>query len=99
MSLIFLSVAFVLFCVGIGAIVSIFVFVIDVIKWHNSEKRSVIIPSAQILPDELKNDKDNSIESEVNDHAGRDSSCSSVSDRADAGQPNSSAIFSSWLQS
>ena len=58
MSLIFLSVAFVLFCVGIGAIVSILVFVIDVIKWHNSEKRSVIIPSAQILPDELKNDKE-----------------------------------------
>lgn len=36
-----------LIVVLIGAIVSIFTFVYDVVKWHDKEEKVVIIPSAE----------------------------------------------------
>lgn len=50
-------------CVSFGAIVSIFIFAIDVLRWHDSEKKTVITPS---------NNPDSEIESEVIDNAGND---------------------------
>ncbi len=51
-------------CVSIGAIVSIFIFAIDVLRWHDPEKKTIITPSN--LPDE------SDIESEVTEDAGND---------------------------
>lgn len=53
MSLIYLSLSFLFFCVSIGAVISIFVFIIDVFKWHNREERVKVVPSIQKLPDDL----------------------------------------------
>lgn len=50
-------------CVSIGAIVSIFIFAIDVLRWHDPEKKTVITPS---------NSTDESLESEVTEDAGND---------------------------
>lgn len=92
MKLVFLMISFLIFCVSIGALISIVVFCIDVFRWHSQEKRLKIVPSAQELPDEFK---EISKESEVKNDAG----VSPVSDRTDAGQSDSSAVFASWLQS
>ena len=50
MALISLCFSFILFCVALGAVGSFFVFLFDVIKWHNQEKRTKISASAQKLP-------------------------------------------------
>lgn len=51
-------------CVSIGAFVSIFIFAIDVLRWHDPEKKTVITPS---------NSTDESdSESEVIEDAGND---------------------------
>lgn len=88
MKVICLMISFLIFCLSIGALVSIFIFCIDVLRWHGQEKRLKIVPSAQQLPDEFKEVK----ESEVK----QDERSSSKSDRADAGQSDSSAIFTLW---
>lgn len=41
-----LAFSFLLFCVAVGAIISVFVFIIDVIKWHDKEEKVVVVPSA-----------------------------------------------------
>ena len=50
MALITLCISLILFCVACGAVGSFFVFLFDVIKWHNQEKRTKISASAQKLP-------------------------------------------------
>ena len=51
-------------CVSFGAIVSIFIFAIDVLRWHDPEKKTIITPS---------NSTDESVsESEVTEDAGND---------------------------
>ncbi|MDE5854631.1 MAG: hypothetical protein K2H19_06165 [Ruminococcus sp.] len=98
MALIQLCFSFLIFCVAIGSLVSIFVFIIDVIKWHKKEERVKIVPSVQKLPDELTK------ESEVKEDAPRDNnrnrgdnSDSSSDNSANAGQSSASALFDSWL--
>ena len=38
--------SFLILCVSIGALVSIVIFAVDVIKWHSREERFKVVPSA-----------------------------------------------------
>lgn len=96
MKLIFLMIAFLIFCISIGALCSVVIFAFDVFRWHSQEKRLQIVPSAQELPDEFK---DIPNESEVKDDARSDSGSTSEHDSANDGEPDSPVVFSSWLQS
>lgn len=98
MALIQLCFSFLIFCVAVGSLVSVLIFVIDVIRWHKREERVKIVPSVQNLPDELTK------ESEVKENAAGDNngnrgnnSDSSPDNSANAGKSDTSAIFDSWL--
>ena len=54
MALIKLMLGLLIFCVSIGAIVSIGTFLVDVIKWHDREEKVVIVPSAQDPEQEIE---------------------------------------------
>lgn len=100
MSLIYLSLSFLFFCVAIGAVISIFVFIIDVFKWHNREERVKVVPSIQKLPDDLL--KESEVKKDVprdTDGNRGDDTNSSSDNSADAGKSDTSALFDSWLQS
>lgn len=58
-----------LFALAVGAFVSIVIFAIDVIKWHDKETKVKIIPSNNPEPEE------NEPESEVNDNVRNDGEC------------------------
>lgn len=53
-----------IFVLIIGALATFVVFVLDVVKWHSSEKKSAPVPSNEIQQ-EQKEQKDVNIESEV----------------------------------
>ena len=50
-----------IFVLVIGALATFVVFVLDVVKWHSSEKKSAPVPSNEIQQEQ----KDVNIESEV----------------------------------
>lgn len=50
MALIKLMLCFLLFCISIGALSAIFVFIVDVWKWHDREERVKVQPSNEVNP-------------------------------------------------
>lgn len=60
MVLIKLALCFLILALAVGAFVSIFIFAVDVVRWHDKEKKTIIVPS---------NSSDNIDESEVNNNA------------------------------
>ena len=67
-----------LFCIAIGSLISIFIFTVDVIKWHDKEVKVKITPSN--APDQSE-DNPTIEESEVKEHAD------------ESGEHNTSAFF------
>lgn len=79
-----------IFFISIGALVSILIFVFDVLKWHDREDRVKVVPSKS--PEPEKKDNANVYQKDYTE-----SEVSNVGD--DAGQYNSSAFLGSGLQS
>ncbi len=75
-----------LLCLCFGAFLSAFVFVIDVIKWHDKETDVKVTPSLQKVLDDISQAPEYDEESEV------------ISD-AESGERDSSAILRAWSES
>lgn len=91
-------IGFLIFCVAIGSLVSVVIFVIDIIKWHKKEERVKIVPGVQKLPDELLKESEVKKDAPRDNNGNRgDNSNTSPDNSANAGQSNTSAIFDSWL--
>ena len=80
MALITLCISLILFCVALGAVGSFFVFLFDVIKWHNQEKRTNISASAQKLPKIFDERSDLSGRNDDNINSGNNGTNSNGSD-------------------
>ena len=84
-----------------GAVGSFLIFAVDVIKWHKKEERVKVVPSAQKLPDKLLKEsevKEDDRQSQRSSDGNRgDSSDTSAADPAGSGQPDTSALFDTWL--
>lgn len=65
-----------IFVLIIGALATFVVFVLDVVKWHSSEKKSAPVPSNEIQQEK----KDVNIESEV------------IENVTECGEPDTSAV-------
>lgn len=93
-----LFLCFLLFLI-FGSIGSFFIFAIDVIKWHKREERVKVVPSAGDPADNLKESEVISYgESERSDNGiGGSDPYTPAADPTGSGQPDSSAIFNSWL--
>lgn len=91
-----------LLCLSFGAIGSFFIFAIDVIKWHKREERVKVFPSAGKLPDEFL--KESEVKSDAPEQSSRSmdgiggsSGNTSPADSAESKQPDTSALFDTWM--
>lgn len=88
-----------IFCVSIGAVCSIFTFIIDVVKWHDKEKRTKIKPSKKLsdmTDEELDELSDKIVEEAMKDLKDyTESEVSNVGD--DVGKYNTSAFLGTGL--
>lgn len=70
-----------IFFLAVGALISVFIFAFDVLRWHDREEKVVITPSHVPDPPEPEEEK---LESEVIDNA------------TESDEHNSSTFFGTW---
>lgn len=96
MALIQVMISFLLLCVSFGAVGSFFVFLIDVMKWHNREERVKVRGSAENLPDEFIKESEvnenGQLERSDNGSGGSDTNAAPA-DTAESRQPDTSAFL------
>lgn len=65
-----LAFSFLILCVALGALVSIFVFCADVIKWHDKENKVVVVPSADDSEEVIEDERDRETSDRDVEHGG-----------------------------